>query len=416
MEPGSQKSKSNLANDYSPPWDRTLDIVVHKSTLRDIDQASSTASATASALSSEHRASSYAHLPEHVRRKICRYLVPKRDKPLTLSQRAFTKHAWHSNSFTPFAVILRSLESPLLTSKLLRDDILHVLFADNTVHVTLSPYTGPRISPLTQYFFSTHVHRMQNLILEVDLSKLGFGPEGADLRPGLGQLGRLLHTIGKANIERTTPLKNLTLLARRYHGVRPDRVELSEVSSFGSESTNATSFTSTSSLSLAPSAKEKQYYCPDVHLHIFDSLLYLKGNVENLRMCGFSDMYARMFIKAIFPQTEGRVVYRLRGASPWGRLSGQTSMIDDGKGGLVLDDHEMDPVMHADWQGTGMPPRPTVQAGGSFALPVRGIVYQAKSSADSSINKVERIRLVKKLANKLGGRPRVLSRKFATTS
>ena len=84
----------------------------------------------------------------------------------------------------------------------------------------------------------------------------------------------------------------------------------------------------------------------------------------------------------------------------------------------MLDDHDMDPVVHADWQGSGMPPRPTVQADGALVPPlfIRGIVHQAKSSVDGSINRVERSRLVKKLVDKISGRPRVLSRKFATTS
>lgn len=88
-------------------------------------------------------------------------------------------------------------------------------------------------------------------------------------------------------------------------------------------------------------------YCPDKHLSICNHLIRLCNNVNSLRMVGFSEAYTNAFIATLFPESKILPLryhsYRVAPSTFWPRLRGQKSMVDNGRGEIVLDDHEAIP-------------------------------------------------------------------------
>ncbi|KAK1245900.1 hypothetical protein MKX07_004969 [Trichoderma sp. CBMAI-0711] len=86
-------------------------------------------------------------------------------------------------------------------------------------------------------------------------------------------------------------------------------------------------------------------YCPDKHLSICNHLIRLRNNVNSLRMVGFSEAYTNAFIATLFPESKTLPLryhsYRVAPSTFWPRLRGQKSMVDSGRGEVMLDAHEL---------------------------------------------------------------------------
>ncbi|KFH41027.1 hypothetical protein ACRE_082680 [Hapsidospora chrysogenum ATCC 11550] len=420
-----------------PPWDRTVDVVCHKR--KHGDPQPSLEELFESALESFFkdglgRASSkgYFCLPPKVRFNIYQYLMPpaRHYQPITLSRHTFTRDAWSESSFIALGKALAPVSGYLKVSASFRAEMLVAFLSANSFHVVLSPYVDFRISPLATSWLLKYSPYMQNLILELDMTKLGFGPKAGatDLLPGLDHVEGMLRRLGESQTRHRTLLNQLVLLCRRFYGHRegpiadnseavPPKVDWasrastlsarsqkSEANStspanrdrafndsagrsrivpatsptefarvdfrdFGQSSTTSRTAASvhTSRSSRAPSTP---YYCPNEYLAICDWLLHLRGHISSLRMCGFSDEYTRHFVATLFPAGEGRYVYRLApSGTPWPRLTRQSSWIDVGNSTLVLDDHDKEPDVNPEWRGPVIPPRPVVGPDGSLSLP-----------------------------------------------
>lgn len=376
---------------------------------------------------------------------------------MTLSHLAFTRAAWSLRSLKPFHEAYGSIRKYITISPLMRIDVLLTFVSVNAFHLTLSPHVGPRISPLATKWMVKYGPWMEKIILEVDMTKFGLGGvDGSDmLYPGLDNVLKLVKDFAASQGNRKVPLKELTLLCRRYYGERvkhrsePTSTRLSytsaesncssngssnqtsnsagttssnyssndssngssEQSSNGSHehcetpsppeegnkasklsngSTNSnpsvtSSFTSgdTNPNTRTPSPhslptrspsppKPKLYYCPNYHLPLLNHLYQpLHTKVHALRMCGFSEKYTHLLIKAMFPAASGRCVFRLGPSNgAWPRLVGQRSWIDDGTGEAMIDVvEEDDDATGFGWMGSDMPPRPVRDENGGLSLP-----------------------------------------------
>jgi len=92
-------------------------------------------------------------------------------------------------------------------------------------HVTVSPFLGPRISPLAVDFVHRHSTFMSRLIIEFDFTKLGYGPDprARALQPGTVNMAGWNENFVQAQLRRGSfsTLRELTLLCRRFYGNRP---------------------------------------------------------------------------------------------------------------------------------------------------------------------------------------------------
>ncbi|KAK1725485.1 uncharacterized protein BDZ83DRAFT_561769, partial [Colletotrichum acutatum] len=187
-------------------------------------------------------------------------------------------------------------------------------------HITLSPFVGPYLNPLATLWCDKYGHFMQHVIVELDLTRLGFGPgkEACKLRAGTVNMDDLIGAFVRGQLRRKnhSTLKSLVLLCRRFWGERPsDHLPSADFS-----------------------------YCPDEFLRICEPFVRLAGFIDSMRLCGFSNGYTHSLLRRIFPVPVSsdefkHHTYRVAPSSVWPRIPGQKSWVDKGHGKLQLDDH-----------------------------------------------------------------------------
>lgn len=377
----------------------------------------------------------YFDLPDSIRFRIVQYLTtPRSSKPrppqvITLSHPLFTTPIWPSKTFTSLPTALLPLHPYLTISAAFRADVLLAFLSSHTFHVVVSPYVTTKLSPLATSWFTRHAVYMRSIVLELDMTKLGFGPDvrAGGLLPRMERMEKLVGEFVGGWLEGVEGggerrLGELILLCRRYYGERgsvpgtvegsvegsPPSVQSAEASirsltpdikaipaiplqALALTTTNTTlpdsdSQAASSSSSASPTASltntithrntpdypTTTLYCPDYHFSLCSPLLHLRGQISSLRMCGFSYEYTRFFVLALFPAEDGRFAYRLApSAGPWGRLAGQKRCVDDGRGAIILDDEFIAASMNAlsRFQGPVMPPPPILAPDGTVSLP-----------------------------------------------
>ncbi|ODA79543.1 hypothetical protein RJ55_05137 [Drechmeria coniospora] len=233
-------------------------------------------------------------------------------------------------------------------SKAFSADILVTLLTTRTFHVTLSPFVGPRLSPLATSWLNKYGPYMQSLILEVDLTRLGLGPLHSErLRPGLRNLETLLHDFSMSQLRRdkALPLKSFVLLCRRFKTDNGDgestgryqsginikgyfptsqahrgddsiiatdwevvraAKELSKFDngSIGSgDSFQHASPTTTISSSVASSSSDErtQPHQRQDAFRIFNHLARLRSRIDALRICGFTEPVTHQILEILIP-------------------------------------------------------------------------------------------------------------------
>ncbi|KAI9896317.1 hypothetical protein N3K66_008489 [Trichothecium roseum] len=441
-----------------PPYDRTVDVVCHRRQHGDPvpDRAEIFSASLRAFLSSTRRRDGkknrsdghYSGLPDAVRFGIHRLLIAETvptTKPITLSREFSTKDAWPPGSLTPLRTVLAPLRRYLQVSSAFRTDLLLALFSTAQFHVTSSPYVEARLSPLATTWFLAHAPFMRSIVLEVDMTGLGCGsrPHAGALSPALGRVEAHLKEFALAQRNRRSrhsPLGELVLLCRRYHGDRqprsqqdttptpkvselpplapappppppppaPERRVLRKKQSLRSfskvespapapapaegedvqtrrinrkvsfsvlnaraktpdpattitatptpaptpvvteeveeeDTTAAAALTPTPS-NPRPAAAPRQEieepeeeplgpYCPHDYLNVCRHLLRLRGMVDAVRLCGFTEDFTHDFARSLFPPERGRFPYRLAPSGAWPPMRGQRSRVDLGDGG-----------------------------------------------------------------------------------
>ncbi|KAF4337946.1 alpha beta hydrolase fold [Fusarium beomiforme] len=397
-----------------PAWDRTLDAVYHGAFEKGSFET------VLGAFYEDHArkkpSSGYFRLPDSVRYRICQYLHPQCDKPMRLNKHALSRDAWRKEDFEAPSSTLLQLASYFEVSFAFRADVLVAFLQDTKLHTVLSPFTGPRISPLATTWLNNYGMYASNIVIELDMTHLGCGPDpgAVALLPNTEQIEKLLQDFVKAQMKRkeSCPMESLVLLCRRFHGKRPKVLaELSRAirsrpgSRSASRSVSRSAKTpepyspaattprrynfegevrglrSPASPELVspthPSASLVEEYCPDSYLLFCNNILRLKGRIGSVRMCGFSEEYTAPFMGTLFSNNSKvtkSYAYRVAPSTIWPKLSGQKSYVDMGDGNLSLDDHQVTPANDIPsafriWEGCVQLPPPQIDTNGDTLLP-----------------------------------------------
>ncbi|KAK7451623.1 hypothetical protein Landi51_04994 [Colletotrichum acutatum] len=342
-----------------PPWDRSIDIVYHKyrrgQALPDkaIDFENSVAMFFADHQRTQQQepTSPYLRLPAVARFQICQHLIADHtsDMPICLNDGRFVREVWTDDEYTSLAAAMGTLQPYLDVSFALRADVLVAFLMEKRFHITLSPFVGPYLNPLATLWCDKYGHFMQHVIVELDLTRLGFGPgkEACKLRAGTVNMDDLIGAFVRGQLRRKnhSTLKSLVLLCRRFWGERPSD-HLPSGSRPAADKDNQGASTEPEQVS-AP--KRSSYgadfsYCPDEFLRICEPFVRLAGFIDSMRLCGFSNGYTHSLLRRIFPVPVSsdefkHHTYRVAPSSVWPRIPGQKSWVDKGHGKLQLDDH-----------------------------------------------------------------------------
>ncbi|AEO59826.1 hypothetical protein MYCTH_2315869 [Thermothelomyces thermophilus ATCC 42464] len=187
------------------------------------------------------------------------------DKPIRMNSPLYLREAWPVNrlrkpevwsarSFDSLESVLSSLDSYISACSAMRADVLATLFLTRRFHVVYSPCMGNSTQPAATHYMNKYGSLMASITLEVDFTKLAgsWRPEAVHLDGlrGLDGVKRLVDTFVQSQLTRSsnTPIRDLRVLVRRYHGFRPQTLPAPpspppsfSFSSFSSPSSNFSS-------------------------------------------------------------------------------------------------------------------------------------------------------------------------------
>ncbi|KAK7738568.1 hypothetical protein SLS53_006088 [Cytospora paraplurivora] len=289
----------------------------------------------------------YFDLPVKVRFEIMRHLTADTHtgKPILLNGRRQAYPAWPEDAFVTLWSILGPLQAYLWASPHLRADVMVTLFLTRPFHVIFSPFVKPASSPLATQWLSRYAHMMQDVRVEVDMTKLGFGHswESTTMTTKLPDIGDLVRTFTETMLKRdpeANSLGRLTIHCRRYFGYRQGRNPLEgredaykyPLRGAPKDNPGYLNICKDGSLfnpnkpwnynrpapSLPPSAKcpysgHRRHHAdgpgrvPYVHenqLSAAEPLRQLVGRVETIRMVGFSEDWSHLTLEALWPEEE----------------------------------------------------------------------------------------------------------------
>ncbi|KAF4977127.1 hypothetical protein FZEAL_6315 [Fusarium zealandicum] len=416
-----------------PPWDRTLDAVYHKHAHNRVKDGifHDTLTQFFKDHCREKPQTGYFRLPDTVRFRICQFLLPSANKPLTLNESTFSRDVWRTRDFSHPSCTLLPLAPYLDVSFAFRADMLVAFLLATTLHAVFSPYVGPKLNPLATTWLNKYGPYAQNLVIEIDMTRLGCGPEpgATGLLPNVEHTEELLHKFVDSQIRRSgsCPLQSLVLLCRRFHG-RRTTLQARSITGRSSGASNYSRWSQKSERACSsedmrlrspglkeanmsadrllrqidlissvddsdplmspglqldimspslPSPLPAQDYCPDSYLVICNHILRLRGRLNSIRMCGFSESYTASFINTLFPDAKndpGRHAYRVAPSTIWPKLSGQRSYVDIGDGYIALDEQDGPRLTDLSlalrrWEGCVQLPPPLLDAEGKPSLP-----------------------------------------------
>jgi hypothetical protein len=205
----------------NPQLDRSVDLFVISNLPIDQEGIFSQIVSNHQAVREDHPLFS---LPVTVRRKFYSYCFPDEPRKISLSPRFATKAVFPDGYFISPWDILEPVLGGLHAFRQLRHELMTYFWTKYHFHVTLSPFTGPKFSPLSHVWLVEYLDIIQYLTIEVDLTRFGFSALrvasefGHDVNKTenlvLGVVIRLLKR-GKAT------MAELNLMCRRYAGFRP---------------------------------------------------------------------------------------------------------------------------------------------------------------------------------------------------
>ncbi|WXC63085.1 hypothetical protein SNK03_008902 [Fusarium graminearum] len=395
----------NVPRHNLPAWDRAVDAVCHNAEPK---KASFEKVLKAFFIDHGRRKSSvgYFRLPDSVRLRICMYLLPDNDKPLRLNKFPFNRDVWRSQDFASAYSTLGRISPYLEVSFAFRADVLITFLQKTRLHAVLSPFTGPRVSPLVTKWLNTYGTYATNITIELDMSHLSGAPahDAAMLLANSEKTGLLFKDVLMSQLKRSDdcPLESLVLLCRRFYGKRPSKPEPVPVNTASSRPPSRGARTpevhsprgkalqfwesrSRDKIVLSPASsyddlksetmtlRLQDDYCPDSHLLFCNYILHLRGRITSIRMCGFSDDYTTRLIGTFF-SGQKTLAYRVTPSTVWPKLDGQKSFQDAGHGIIALDEHEIPasdniPKSLRKWQGCVQLPPPLIDYRGNLLLP-----------------------------------------------
>ncbi|KAF6804099.1 alpha beta hydrolase fold protein [Colletotrichum sojae] len=340
-----------------PPWDRVIDVVYHKYR-RDQERPDPCHAfgdsiavffADSGRVQEKCSSSPYLKLPANIRFKICQKVVMEHSSELTVSldHKRSMKEVWKSDDFISLSKALEPLSPYMAVSFGLRADIMVAFLMTERFHVTYSPFVNTYFDPLATLWCNRYGHFMQEIVLELDMTRLAFGPgqSAHKLRTGTTNIDKFVKSFVEKQLKRCSPLKSLVLLCRRFYGQRPVIQSPTEPPKTpGRDSCDQFEPVEPNPMWAVQKANPSLYYCPDEELTVCEPLVQLKGMIDSMRLTGLSDQYTHYLLRRVFQIPADKTVlkqhsYRVAPSTVWPRLPGQSSWIDSGNGKLKLDDH-----------------------------------------------------------------------------
>lgn len=146
-------------------------------------------------------------------------------KPILLNHSRQANPAWAEDAFATLWELLGPLQNVLWACPRLRADVMTAIFLLQPFHVIFSPFVKPITQPLPTKWLFKYLYFMQDVRVELDMTKLGFGLawHSTGLSTRLWEIGNLVHVFVEQMLERdphTNPLGKLTIHCRRFFGYR----------------------------------------------------------------------------------------------------------------------------------------------------------------------------------------------------
>lgn len=164
-------------------------------------------------------------LPPKVKHLIYSFCLPEEERKITLSPRFATKAVFDDDYFASPWDILDPVWGGLSASQEMRNELLTYFWTEYRFYVSINPFSGPILSPLSHVWLTKYLSIIQYLTIEVDLTRFG----GSALRyaPSIGydcsKLERLIVDLIKGLQKRRNKIviAELIVLSRKYLGNRP---------------------------------------------------------------------------------------------------------------------------------------------------------------------------------------------------
>ncbi|KAM0466685.1 hypothetical protein ACHAPV_000190 [Trichoderma viride] len=169
--------------------------------------------------------------PENVRLLILQNLITSHEsalgsKPINLNRFCWNQDCWEPSDFTPLHDILVTFRPYLVVSFDFYAELFATILAEYTFHVAFSPFIAPKLNPLATTWLNKYGSFMRSLVIEIDLSRLGFGPSPSaiSLLPAISRVQDLILNFSTSQLRRApeAPLESLILACRRFYGERED--------------------------------------------------------------------------------------------------------------------------------------------------------------------------------------------------
>lgn len=245
--------------------------------------------------------------------------------------------AWPAGEFATLWDVLGPLQNYITACPRLRADVMVAVLMMQPFHVIFSPFVRSCSQPLPTKWLFNYAQYMQNVRVEVDLTKLGFGPtwESTSMSTRLQDVGNLIWTFAEEMEKRdpeSNPMTLLTIYCRRYFGYRQGRnplegnLDVYKYPLIGGEeeghgptvNEGLPRYHGRRSATLPPSAnhpysKQRLHhtFSPDrvpfvleTHMSVLHPFRRLRGRVWIVRMVGLSEKWVRDWHTAFWPKDE----------------------------------------------------------------------------------------------------------------
>lgn len=245
-------------------------------------------------------------------------------KPILLGFKSQASPAWPADNFATLKEVLDPLQAFIRACPRLRADVMTALLMIQPFHVIFTPYVRPAGHPLATKWLFDYVYFMQDLRVEVDMTKQGFRSEweATGLSVQLQVLGDHVHSLVERLLKRcprSNPIASLTIHCRRHFGYRQGENPYDGDEDFykhplvGVQDQAKASHArkgqpwnrGVKSASLPPSAnnpysghrrhhgyaRDRVPFVHEGHMSVFNPFLKLAGRVWIVRMAGLSESW-----------------------------------------------------------------------------------------------------------------------------
>ncbi|KAL7927095.1 hypothetical protein ACQKWADRAFT_309007 [Trichoderma austrokoningii] len=173
--------------------------------------------------------------PENVRLLILQNLVTSHEpavgsKPVSLNRFCWNQDCWEPSDFTPLHDVLAAFHPYFAVSFDFYAELFAIILSEYTFHVTFSPFVAPKLNPLATTWLNKYGPFMRSLVIEIDQSRLGLGPNPSALTllPAISRVQDLILNFSTSQLRRApeAPFETLILACRRFYGEREDIARL----------------------------------------------------------------------------------------------------------------------------------------------------------------------------------------------